>query len=250
MNLNYKTYGVGAPLVILHGLFGMLDNWSTLGRKFGNGYKVYLVDLRNHGKSPHNQVMNYPTMAKDIYDFIKANDLDKINLIGHSMGGKVAMQFAIDYPSHINKLVVADIGVKQYKGNHHDIFEAFESLDLAAIESRKQASEQLEKLLPDFGVRQFILKNLARSNDGTYFWRPAIQIIKNEYQHILAAVEGAFSGPALFVKGGQSKYIVESDTNTLLSQFPNATIQSIAGVGHWLHAEKPGEFYAVVNTFL
>lgn len=251
MELNYKKYGeVGEPLLILHGLFGMLDNWATLGRKFSQHFQVYLLDLRNHGKSPHDAAMDYVLMANDVVEFIEQHQLGKVNLIGHSMGGKVAMQLAISNAHLIKKIVVADIAPKFYLGNHNDIFEAIGSLNLNEINSRKTADEALTTLLPNFGVRQFILKNLARSNEGNYFWRPAVDYIKAKYSNISKAIEGTFNGTTLFIRGSKSDYILDEDWTTIKAQFPNATLTEIEGAGHWLHAEKPIDFYDAVMEFL
>jgi len=251
MELNFKKYGeTGEPLLILHGLFGMLDNWATLGRKFAQHFQVYLIDQRNHGRSSHNSEMNYELMADDLVEFIQQQQLDKVNVIGHSMGGKVAMQLAVAYPHLTKKLIVADIAPKAYLGNHNDIFEAIESLNLNEIESRKQADEALTPLLPNFGVRQFILKNLARSNEGNYFWRPAIQYIKTNYSNIATSIDGSFNGTTLFLRGNKSNYILDENWPEIKSRFPNATLIDIEDAGHWVHAEKPNEFYKAVTNFL
>lgn len=256
MQLNYKKYGEqGEPLLILHGLFGMLDNWATLGRKFSdtlstNHFKVYLIDQRNHGKSPHDATMDYELMANDIANFIQQQQLEKVNLIGHSMGGKVAMQLAFTHPQLIKKLLVADIAPKAYKGNHYEIFNAIESVDLTLINSRKDADKALENLLPNFGVRQFILKNLARNNKGEYYWKLAINNIKTNYESLIGGVDGSFDGATLFIKGGKSNYISPEDWVTIQQKFSNAKLNEIEAAGHWLHAEKPLAFYEIVMKFL
>jgi len=255
MELNYKKYGEqGEPLLILHGLFGMLDNWATLGRKFSDHFQVYTIDQRNHGKSPHSQAMNYEIMANDLAEFIEQHQLSEANIIGHSMGGKVAMQFAYLYPHLTKKLIVVDIAPKTYAGNHNHIFEAMESLNLNEIESRKQADEALTPSLPNLGVRQFILKNLARNNHNNYYWRPAVSYIKANYGTIAGGVlgiSGSFNTPTLFIRGGKSDYILDEDWPGIKSQFPNATLTQIEDAGHWVHAEKPMEFYeAALNFFI
>lgn len=250
MELNYKIFGKGEPLIILHGLFGMLDNWSTLARKFGAYYKVYIVDLRNHGKSPHHPQMDYATLAKDIETFLKTHQLQHVNLIGHSMGGKVAMQFAIEYPELLKQLIVVDIAPQAYKGNHTQIFEAFNNLSLPNIKSRKQADTALQDILPEFGVRQFILKNLARNTEGQYFWRPAVAYIHQNYLSILSAIEGIYNEPTLFIKGAQSNYIKDDDAVNIQKQFPKAKIKTIENAGHWVHAEQPAAFFDTVKQFL
>jgi len=250
MELNYKTYGTGEPLIILHGLFGMLDNWSTLARKFGAHYKVYTIDLRNHGKSPHHKQMDYPTLAKDVQIFIETHHLQQVNLIGHSMGGKVAMQFAINYPQFLKQLIVVDIAPQSYEGNHTKIFEAFKNLSLSNITSRKQADEALQDILPELSVRQFILKNLARNAEGQYFWRPAVEHIHQNYQLILSGIEGIYEEPTLFIKGAQSNYIQPEAELKIKIQFPKAEITTIENAGHWVHAEQPAAFFETAIQFL
>jgi len=250
MELNFKTYGTGKPLLILHGLFGMLDNWSTLARKFGEHFQVFTIDLRNHGKSPHQPEMDYKTLAEDVVAFIEKYQLKEVHLIGHSMGGKVAMKMAISYPYLLDQLIIVDIGSKAYKGNHNSIFEAFNSLDLSSIENRKQADKALETILPEFSVRQFILKNLARNADGQYYWRPAVEYIHNNYTNILSAIEGAYEGVTLFIKGEKSSYILPEDHSIILQQFPQASITTIENAGHWVHAEQPIAIFETVKNFL
>ena len=251
MKLNFKKYGnKGKAVIILHGLFGMLDNWSTIGRKLGEHFQVYTIDQRNHGKSPHNEVMNYKVMAEDLLHFIEDEKLESPHIIGHSMGGKTAMQFAIDYQNHLNKLVVVDIAPKAYEHGHQIIFDAFNGVNLSLIESRKEADEKMTPLLPDFGIRQFILKNLARDNKANYFWRPAVNIIERNYNNIVSSIEGEFEGETLFIKGGKSDYIQENNWSEIQEQFPNSKLSVIANSGHWVHAEQPHEFFNEVLNFL
>lgn len=251
MQLNFKKYGDrGEPVIILHGLFGMLDNWSTIGRKLSEYFQVYTVDQRNHGKSPHNEVMNYKAMAEDLLAFIEDEDLNKPHIIGHSMGGKTVMQFAVDNPTSVNKLVVVDIAPQAYQHGHQIIFDAFNGLDLSSISSRKEADEKMTALLPEFGVRQFILKNLARDSEGNYMWRPAVNIIERNYEHIVAAIEGKYDGETLFIKGDKSAYIKEQKWDEIQKQFSNAKLATIKDSGHWVHAEQPNAFFDVVLEFL
>lgn len=251
MELNFKNYGSdGAPLIILHGLFGMLDNWSTLGRKFGETNQVYLLDQRNHGKSAHDPTFNYKVMAADLAEFIEQQELEKVHLIGHSMGGKTAMQFAFDHPEMLQSLIVADIAPYAYEHGHSDVLEAFDGVDLATIDSRKAADEALVDLLPDFGVRQFILKNLARNKEGAYFWRPAVAIIKAEYDNIISGIDGLYEDKVLFIGGERSDYLEAARWDDVLQQFPKADLEIISDAGHWVHAEQPIAFYEVVMDWI
>lgn len=252
MELNYKSFGQGEPLIIMHGLFGSLDNWQTLAKKFGEHFQVFTVDLRNHGRSPHAEEMNYALMARDIAGFMTAQGLPEAHILGHSMGGKVAMQFAIDFPSLTKKLMVVDISPSTYSGGHHEIFEALFALNLEEIESRKDADEQLQSGIPEFGVRQFLLKNLTRSKEGGYVWKMNLQVIYDHYLDILAPIQSpeAYEGPCLFVKGGKSGYITEAHEPKIKALFPNCRIETIAEAGHWVHAEQPQQLLDVVTSFL
>lgn len=252
MDLNYKTFGQGEPLIILHGLFGTLDNWQTLGKELANHFSVYLVDQRNHGRSPHEDEMNYPAMAKDLKEFMEANWIHKSHLLGHSMGGKTAMQFASTYPDMVDLLIVVDIAPKTYPESHQEIFEALLNLDLGQIDSRKEAEQQLVKRIKNLGIRQFLLKNLKRSKDGDYCWKMNLSAIHRHYPEILAATTGAetFDGPALFIRGANSNYVLEEDKQLIKDKFPGAGIVTVEGAGHWVHAEQPEKMYQLIRDFL
>lgn len=252
MKLNYKEFGQGAPIIILHGLFGTLDNWQTVAKQLAEEYSVYILDQRNHGRSPHMDSQDYKLMAEDLQHFMEANWIHKASIIGHSMGGKTAMQFAQDFPDMVEKLIVVDIAPKAYKGGHQQIFEALFALDLSTIESRKEADQFLETRIPDFGVRQFLLKNLTRSKEGGYQWKMNLPVIFESYQNILASItlEAAADMPTLFIKGGQSNYIQEEDLALVQSYFPNAVLKTVKKAGHWVHAEAPLELIEIVKGFL
>jgi len=253
LHLNYKKYGTGKPLIILHGFLGSLDNWHTLATEWGkSGIGVYTVDLRNHGRSPHTEEHSIKLMSDDIFDFLEQQNLDKINLLGHSMGGKVAMHFALNHPEKVDKLIIADIAPGAYKHSHDDVFSAIFNVDITKIRSRKEAEEMMIKYLPDFGTRQFILKNLERSDEGNYDWKFNIKTLFREYDETIKAVSSGhiFSNDVLFLKGGSSTYIRERDTPEILKLFPNASIEIIENAGHWLHADKPKEFSEKVIHFL
>lgn len=255
MHLNYKTFGTGHPLIILHGLFGMLDNWQTLALQFSQHFCVYTIDQRNHGKSFHTEEFNYHLLSDDLFDFMHQHQIESAHLIGHSMGGKTVMQFAVDNPSLTDKLIVADIAPKDYPAGHDAIFDAFAALDLSKINTRNEADEQMKSLVPDFGTRQFLLKNLTRHKNGSYGWKCNLPALQNHYAEILGnslTPFDQFTKPALFIKGGKSERYIElpDDEETILHFFPNAIIQTIADAGHWVHAEQPDAFYQHSMQFL
>jgi len=252
MKLNYQKIGEGPPLIIIHGLFGMLDNWMTIARELSTNYSVYLVDQRNHGKSPHSDDFDYYLMAEDIEEMMDHWGLEEVHLLGHSMGGKTAMQFAVRNAASVKSLVVVDIAPKDYPRGHDIIFEAFESVNLVALESRKQAEEQMSSVLDDKSVQLFLLKNLSRTEEE-YVWRPNIAAIKEHYDNIIVnslSPWESYDGPTLFVKGAKSeRYIEEEDFPTLESFFPAYELVEL-DAGHWVHAEKPEELVAILSEFL
>jgi len=252
MQLNYKTFGQGDPLIILHGLFGTLDNWQTLAKRWAKEYTVFLVDQRNHGRSPHVDEHNYLAMAEDLNTFMEANWIHKAHILGHSMGGKTAMQFAVLYPEMVDKLIIIDIAPKEYSGGHEQIIEALNNLDVSQLQDRKTADAQLKTRIPLFGVRQFLLKNLTREKTGGYRWKMNLPALTQNYQAILQNIDPSelFEGPALFVKGDTSPYIKEEDLPNIQTYFPNAQLETIAEAGHWVHAEQPEQLFKVVRHFL
>jgi len=254
MQLNYKHFGEGHPLIILHGLFGMLDNWQTLARQFAEHFSVYIVDQRNHGKSSHSPEMDYYLLAEDVADFMDQQGLESACVLGHSMGGKTAMQLAMDYTHKVDKLVVVDIAPKSYPAGHDEIFKAFFSVDLESIDNRKEADEQMQKVIKDFGIRQFLLKNLSRDKEGKYYWKANIKAIQDVYPAIIENSVGPFQqfdNPTLFIKGGKSeRYIEMDDWATITTHFSDAKLEIIEDTGHWVHAEKPKELFDLVIRFL
>lgn len=251
MKLNYKKLGEGEPLVILHGLFGMLDNWFTLGKKFTENFTVYLIDLRNHGQSPHNDEWNYKIMSDDLLIFFDEHNIEKASIIGHSMGGKTAMHFAGKYSGRVKKLVVVDIAPRFYPIHHDTILTALLSIDLENLKSRNEADVMLSKYISDFGTKQFLLKNLARKeNDNTKFeWKFNLPVIAKNIHEVGAETTGGSTAPTLFIRGEKSDYINQSDEAEIKKLYPNSDIVSINS-GHWVHAEKPEEFYNAVIKFL
>lgn len=252
MKLNFKTFGQGEPLIILHGLFGTLDNWQTLAKQFAENYLVYIVDQRNHGRSPHVDTINYPAMAEDLRVFMEENWIHQAHVLGHSMGGKTAMQFAFDFPDMVDKLIVVDIAPKAYVGGHQAIFDALFSMDLSTIDNRKAAEEQLLTKVEDVGTRQFLLKNLTRNKEGQYRWKMNLSVLYQDYQDILAAImpDPVYDGPTLFIRGGASNYIADSYIPTLHQLFSDVKVETVADAGHWVHAQSPKELRVLVESFL
>ncbi len=253
MELNYKKYGeTGPDLIILHGLFGMLDNWHSLAVRFGTDFQAWTIDQRNHGKSPHTDDIDYELLAKDLKDFCDEHQIEQPNVLGHSMGGKAAMQYAVNYPDQISKLIVVDMTPKQYPEDGHDIIiNALNDLDMHKIKSRKDADEALSLKIPEEGVRQFLLKNLAREGD-TYILKMNLESLSSNYEKLAANIEAKkpFEKETLFIRGEKSKYILDSDLPDILRIFPKAQFVTIPGAGHWVHAEAPDAFYEVVMKFL
>ena len=252
MKLNFKKHGNGTPLFILHGVFGSLDNWLTVGKELAAHFTVYLIDQRNHGGSPHSEEMNFQVMADDLVELMDDEGLDRIHLMGHSMGGKTAMHFASKYPKKIDHLIVVDIAPKYYPPHHQEIFEAFHSVELSQINSRKEAEERMSDIIKDFGVRQFILKNLSRNAKKEYEWKINLPVIESNIEIIGGGMESGqkWEGPALFISGGDSDYIKSADHELIYQHFPKAKIEMIAGAGHWVHAVKPTELQELVLDFL
>jgi len=252
MNLNYKTFGSGEPLIILHGLLGSLDNWQTLAKKYAEHFTVFIIDQRNHGKSPHSDEFSYDIMVEDLVEFCEQNHIYKTNLLGHSMGGKVVMQFAVENSDLVEKLIVADISPINYPPGHDVIFEALLSVDLKTMESRKDVEEVLQRTIPEFGIRQFLMKGLTRSEDMGFEWKFNLESLWKNYNSILDTFvsDEQFSGKTLFINGGQSKYVLPEYYPEIKKYFPNFELHTIAKVGHWLHAENPTEFYNETIKFL
>lgn len=253
MELNYKSFGSGPALIILHGLFGSLDNWQTLAKKFGTDYSVFIVDQRNHGKSPHlDSPFTYQAMAEDLEAFLDQHSIWQANLIGHSMGGKTAMQFAADNPERIEKLVVADMSPRQNPPQHSTILEALRNFPFGKIQSRQEADGWLQTPIPDFGIRQFLLKNLVRDREKGFRWKFNFEVIDRDYEKILAAIspDHEVDVPALFLRGGKSDYVPDEDFTLIRSYFPEVEFKTIPGAGHWVHAEAPEPFYQAVIEYL
>lgn len=248
-----KIEGTGKPLVILHGFLGMSDNWKTLATQYAQaGFNVHLLDLRNHGRSFHSDEFDYDLMVRDFLDYCENHNLEKIALLGHSMGGKVAMFFATTYSEKVEKLIVADIGPKYYPPHHQTILEGLNAVDFSKKPSRNQVEEILTTYIPDFGTRQFLMKNLYWKTPEELAFRFNLAVLSQKVSQIGAALPDdlIFNKPTLFIRGGNSNYILDDDFPLINSHFPNSSIQTIPEVGHWLHAEKPKEFLELTLDFL
>ncbi len=253
MKLNYKITGNGKPLIILHGLFGMLDNWRTIARMLEEKYRCILVDLRNHGRSPHDDVMNYQVMAEDVLELIADLKIEQAYLMGHSMGGKVVMQLALHHPDKIEKLIVVDIAPKKYPTHHQDEIEAIESIVPAKLQSRSEAEALLSaKLGDDQATIQFIMKNLSRVPDNGFEWKANMPVLIKNYSHLMEEISAdhTFQKPVLFIRGSASSSIRDSDMPGILRLFPNAKLVTISDAGHWVHADQPEVLKNEVESFL
>lgn len=252
MQLNYKKVGEGNPLIILHGLFGSLDNWMTIAKELGKDFEVYIVDARNHGQSPHDEVFNYQIMVEDLKEFIEEHQMISPIILGHSMGGKTAMQFAVDYPHLLSKLIVADIAPKAYPIHHDLIINSLKSLDFNVIKTRKEAEDKLAQYIFDLSTRQFLLKNLYWKEQGLLAFRFNLDTISKNIDEVGAEIEfiTPFYQHTLFIRGDKSNYILDSDFEQIFTIFPNAQIKTIENSGHWVHAENPVEFLYLVKAFL
>jgi len=248
-----RIEGQGKPLIIIHGFLGMSDNWKSFGALYAaEGFQVHMIDLRNHGKSFHSDEFNYTAMANDVLDYCQHHNLSNISIIGHSMGGKVAMLFATTYPDLVEKLVVADIGSKYYAPHHQDILAGLNAVDFSTKPDRAEVEEIVYPFIPDFGTRQFLMKNLYWIEPGQLAFRFNLPVFNAKIEIIGEALpEGNhFNQPTLFIRGGNSKYILDTDLPEIKNHFPKLELATIPNVGHWLHAENPKLFFEETARFL
>lgn len=248
------SLGKGPDLIILHGLFGSGDNWRSVAKGLSERFRVHCLDLPNHGQSPWTDQLDYPSMAKAVRDWIRENDINSARLIGHSMGGKTAMQLALNGDSDwLQQLVIVDIAPRDYPPHHQDIFEALEGIDLAAHSDRRSVEQALmDGGVRNLGIRQFLLKSLYRNEAGELAWRFNLALLKSDYQGIATTPDFGqpYDGPTLFIKGMDSDYIGRDDQPAIEERFPNAQAKLIEGAGHWPHAEKPRAFMRILDDFL
>jgi len=253
VKFNYQIQGSGQPVVLMHGMFGSLSNLGLVARALMDRYQVIAVDMRNHGESPHSMTMDYPCMADDIVELLDDLNIPQAHLLGHSMGGKVGMQVALNQPKRVSKLIVADIAPVDYKPDRHGgVLTGLSALAKARPTTRQRADQLLAEHVEEAGVRAFLLKNLLRAEDGHFDLRLYLEgILANYYDTLTLAPTGnPFSGPTLFIKGADSAYIQDKHRTEVMRLFPNAELKIIANAGHWLHAEKPDTFNRIVHNFL
>lgn len=252
MQLFFRKHGEGFPLVILHGLFGTADNWNTLGKTYAEHFCTYLVDQRNHGQSFHSDEWNYRVMVEDLKNLLDAEGIEKAHIMGHSMGGKTAMLFAITYPERVEKLIISDIAPRYYSPHHQQIIAALKAVDLSVVKSRKEAEQALFNVIDDVGTGLFLLKNLYWKSEGELAWRFNLDAIVANINNVGEEIptSARYEGETMFVRGGKSGYIKERDEEDIHRIFTHAHIVTIEGAGHWVHAEKPQEYVDVTLEFL
>ena len=252
MQLHFKDYGNGPPLIILHGLFGSLDNWHSTSVKLAAQFHVFAVDQRNHGNSPHASEMSYPAMANDLDEFMRAHGPARAHMLGHSMGGKTAMEFALRYGDRVEKLIVVDIAPRAYSPRHEKILQAMLSLDLPAFETRKEIEEALAPAVPELATRQFLLKNVTRAPGQTFHWKLGLREIAGDYARLSEPPTATtpYGKPVLFVRGEASDFLLDEDISLIRGLFPQAELRTIPRAGHLPHVENPAAFLQTVNEFL
>ena len=251
--LHSQIFGTGKPLLILHGFLGMSDNWKTLGNQYSeNGFEVHLIDQRNHGKSFQSDAFNYDLLVEDLNNYMTHHKIEKAIVLGHSMGGKTAMQFACTYPEKVEKLLIADIAPKYYPPHHQPIINALNKINISELSSRTEADENLSKYIKDYGTRQFLLKNLYWKEKGKLDFRFNLKVLTDKMEEVGENISttASYVGPTLFLRGDKSEYIAIEDYLTIKRHFPNAIIEVVAKAGHWLHAENPKQFYKLSYDFM
>ncbi|MCI1265624.1 MAG: alpha/beta fold hydrolase [Saprospiraceae bacterium] len=251
VSLNIKIQGNGPPILILHGLFGSLDNWQTIANAVSNEFTIYLIDLRNHGKSPHTEDFSYILMANDIMYMIQKYQLVKPFMIGHSMGGKVVLELINLYPNDIGKSIIIDIATKSYPRGHDEIFKSMLGLDLKKINKRSEAEFELSKTILDQTVRQFILKNLDRDQNQQFVWKLNLKSLFENYNEIILEIKPSkpIINEILFIRGGRSNYILDKDQLEIKKYYPNSSFVTIAEAGHWVHADQPIRLVEIIKSY-
>lgn len=251
MKLFHRELGQGQPMIMLHGIFGSSDNWLTQARLFSTSYHTYTLDLRNHGQSPHDDTFDYPAMTSDLLEFIDTNKIVDPILIGHSMGGKVVMNFAVAYPDKLQKLVVVDIAPKPYDLDNYVILDGLKAIPIDSLVTRNEADNVLSRFVKEPDVRLFLLKNLQRKSEGGFKWKLNLPAVDKNIRNIGLDLQfkGKFEKPTLFVRGGRSNYVKDLDMVRIKEIFPSAQLETL-DTGHWVPAEKPKEFVEIVTKWL
>lgn len=253
MILHSQIIGTGTPFVILHGFLGMSDNWKSLGKRFAaQGYQMHLIDQRNHGRSFHDPVFSYQAMTADLLLYCEHHNLDQVVLLGHSMGGKTAMEFAVTNPERVTKLIIADIAPRHYDEHHQDVLKGLGLLDLSIINSRAKADQVLANYIKEPGLRLFLLKNLYWIEKKQLALRVNLPVVTKEISQVgkALAITAVFDKETLFVRGENSGYITLLDETSIQKQFPKSQIKTVSNAGHWLHVENPEQFHQIVVDFL
>lgn len=252
MELYYRTLGAGQPVIILHGLMGSSDNWLTVSKPLAEKYELFIVDQRNHGRSPWAEEMNYDVMVNDLLEFIQQHHISNPVIIGHSMGGKVAMKFATEHPALLSKLIVVDIAPRYYAPHHQDVLAGLNAIDLNTLQNRVEADQILVAHISSPDVRQFLLKNLYRNEDNQFAWRINLQVINEQIDHIGEALNTSttFDKPALFISGALSDYITDADKPEIKATFPQSKVVVIPNANHWVQATQPLAFLNAVTEFI
>jgi esterase len=251
MELFYRAIGQGQPLIILHGLMGSSDNWLTQSKMLAEQYHVYMVDQRNHGRSFHSNEFDYKVLTEDLKHFVEKHVIGKPIILGHSMGGKTAMNFAVRYPELLSKLVVVDIAPKTYPVHHDSIIDGLKAIPIETLQSRDEADQILSQHVPEADVRQFLLKNLTRKPEGGFTWKINLPAIDKSLEKISEGMQydGTYNGPVLFVRGSKSRYVLDEDRAAIKNLFSNSILVTM-DTGHWVQAENPVEFVEIVKNFL
>lgn len=254
MELFYRHMGKGPPVIILHGLFGLSDNWVSFGRQLADRFSIYIPDLRNHGQSAHSNIFDFPSLCADVLEFCEHHDLHDISMIGHSLGGKTAMLLALQHPELLRNLIVVDISLRKSPPDrqHQQLLDAMLAIDFSGAASRSDVERRLSERINSAKIRQFLMKSVYWRDRHSFDWRLNLRAIN---EHLLSVYDeiswpGQFGKPSLFIRGGQSDYIREEDIPPIKKKFPGASFHTIVQASHWVHADAPGEFYDVVREFL
>ena len=254
MQLHYRQYGEGQPMIIIHGLYGISDNWVNHARILAENYKVYIPDMRNHGQSWHSNFFNYEVMAEDITEFIELHEIENPVIMGHSMGGKIAEKFALDNPDLVNKLIVIDMSMRQYNLRvfHSKIINAMLDIDFKTVKSRKEVDDYLSKTIEDSRIRLFVMKNLYWTERKSLSWRLNLRAIIDNIDAIFEGINSSqtFANPSLFIRGEKSDYVKDSDFIEIQKHFTNSLLKTIPNAGHWVQADQPELFMDEVLSFL